>query len=599
MTENKDLPPLKCFNVNNDGASSEFHDKTTNFESSENFDDSTNHAVSKTFEVSENFNAHENLRKEDDLHEEEPERPEEVVSHEGERAFFSGNTIHFVLPPAPENSFSDNDRSKKSDISFARESIRTDSVPTDESMKLVFGKADPSESANNFREDENSSIIPFSLDQKKTSKNLFENKEKKDTDKTFANALSENDPENNPDNNTQTDYQNNHFNDSQNNCLNDYSNNILKFTSNNFSDNLGPANFEITVPSESAANSKPQSAEKSKEIVTDQTAAPASNSAEEQSSTASFPKISGEIQDANTEETSESSSGFFSDFFQQSGGSGDELTKNFENALHNIFQTEENIEGSEENSESSEDSDQNDSDEDAEPGESDLSESERWQREEEEAQRENLDAVIRQNDEDSLFELGEKYQKNVSDLLSIEEPKNTEVRPESILEAMLFVGDRQNVPLNLNKAVSLMRNVSVDEAIEAIDNLNRRYKRLGAPYLIVQKEKGYSMELRPEFYSVRDHFFGKVREFKLSQKTIDLLALIAYRQPISLHELSDYNNGCASILTTLLKRDLITVEKKNIEKKAVSFYRTTDRFLKVFNLDSLDDLPIVEEISYR
>ncbi len=303
------------------------------------------------------------------------------------------------------------------------------------------------------------------------------------------------------------------------------------------------------------------------------------------------------------ENNSSNQSKFFSQFFETESNDSGELTKSFENALHNIFNTntesdsEENAEGigGLEQTECS-DSSENETGADS---ENELSDSERWQQEEEQARQENLDALIKQNDADSLFELGAKYEPPNPDLLSIEEPKNTEVRPESILEAMLFVGDRQNTPLDLNKAVSLMRNVSVEEAVTAIDNLNRRYERSGAPYWIIQKENGYSLELRSEFEPVRDRFFGKIREFKLSQKTIDLLALIAYRQPISLQELSDYNSGCVPVLSSLLKRDLIAVEKKPVEKKMISYYRTTDRFLKIFNLESLDDLPIVEEINYR
>ncbi len=273
---------------------------------------------------------------------------------------------------------------------------------------------------------------------------------------------------------------------------------------------------------------------------------------------------------------------FFSGFFNNGEEEGSSLAKNFEAGLHSVFQTEED---EEENFETLTD-------------ESALSPEEQFQREEEQARLENVDAVIRQNDEDSLYELGAKY--DVQDPeLSIEEPKGTEVNPESILEAMLFVGDRQNLPLNLEKATSLMRNVSVEEAITAIHSLNKRYARYGAPYSIIEVNGGWRMLLRPEMEFVRERFFGKVREFKLSQKAIDLLAIIAYRQPISVEELNDIRPGNASVLSLLLKRDLIEKDKKSQDKKQIIYYHTTKRFLTVFGLDSIDDLPIVEEIDYR
>ena len=90
-----------------------------------------------------------------------------------------------------------------------------------------------------------------------------------------------------------------------------------------------------------------------------------------------------------------------------------------------------------------------------------------------------------------------------------------------------------------------------------------------------------------------------MKEFRLSQRAIDLLTLVAYRQPISLAEIQADRTGTAPVLAQLVKRGVIAVEKKTVEKKQVSYYRTTDRFLKLLGINSLDDLPIVDEIDYR
>ncbi len=241
------------------------------------------------------------------------------------------------------------------------------------------------------------------------------------------------------------------------------------------------------------------------------------------------------------------------------------------------------------------------------------------QRELEAERKESLDGVLNQNDEDFLAEAGRKYEApqtaegayiqrnrlgNALDVATCEDEAennncHAKIRPESILEAMLFVGDRENRPLTLKTACRLMRNVSELEAIEALADLNERYYRDGSPYKIVKENDGYRMVLRSEYLELVSRFNGKTKEFKLSQTAIDVLALIAYRQPIAFEEILEVRNNAGSVLNQLVKRDLISQEKQLVDKKKVTFYKTTERFLTLFNLASLDDLPIVGDIDYR
>ncbi|MDO5553280.1 MAG: SMC-Scp complex subunit ScpB [Planctomycetia bacterium] len=212
--------------------------------------------------------------------------------------------------------------------------------------------------------------------------------------------------------------------------------------------------------------------------------------------------------------------------------------------------------------------------------------------------REHLDGVLRQDDEDSLYELGAKF--GISSLAAGQEENYVpDVCPRSILEAMLFVGDRNNRPLNLKRVLPLMRNVSDQEARDAIALLNQRYEAVNAPYHIVEEPEGFRMVLREEFEPVRERFAGKTRQFKLSQKAIDILALIAYRQPVAAKEILEYRPGSGPLLTLLVKRNLIAEEKRTTESRTMAFFRTTPRFLEIFHLASLDDLPIVDEVDYR
>ena len=197
--------------------------------------------------------------------------------------------------------------------------------------------------------------------------------------------------------------------------------------------------------------------------------------------------------------------------------------------------------------------------------------------------------------ENEFDENGEPYES----IVALDEERN-ELSPRTIFEAMLFVGDRDNKPLTPEQAAELMRNVSPDELIEIVHELNGEYARTGSPYHIIREGNGYRMILRPEFESVRSRFYSKTREAKLSQTAIDVLAVVAYKQPITADDVQKYRKSPSnSILQQLVRRGLIDAQKILSEKKSVTLYRTTDRFLKLFQIESLDDLPMAEDIDFR
>jgi segregation and condensation protein B len=166
-----------------------------------------------------------------------------------------------------------------------------------------------------------------------------------------------------------------------------------------------------------------------------------------------------------------------------------------------------------------------------------------------------------------------------------------EVSPLSILEAMLFVGNRMSEPLTAAEAAGLMRGVEPGEIPGLIEQLNRRYAASGCPYHVVSEGPGYRMALRGEFSDVRHKFYGRVREARLSQAAVDVLAIVAYRQPITGEEVSKLRGTPSShLLNQLVRRRLLSLER-SAEKPRTVHYRTTERFLGLFGLGSLGDLP--------
>jgi segregation and condensation protein B len=160
------------------------------------------------------------------------------------------------------------------------------------------------------------------------------------------------------------------------------------------------------------------------------------------------------------------------------------------------------------------------------------------------------------------------------------------VTPKSILEAMLFVGHPTGEPLTSERIAGLMRGVTPAEIDDLTAELNSEYAAAGAAYTIRSVDAGYRLELRPEFGPLRDVFHGRIRQARLSQAAIDCLAIVSYHQPIAAEQINRLRGKPSqAILTQLVRRDLLLLERP-AGKKDSPLYRTTDRFLELFGLES-------------
>ena len=171
--------------------------------------------------------------------------------------------------------------------------------------------------------------------------------------------------------------------------------------------------------------------------------------------------------------------------------------------------------------------------------------------------------------------------------VAVSAEEEAELSPKSILEAMLFVGDPNGQPLIAAQVAKMMRGVSVQEIDDLISDLNCAYQDTGSVYEVRRQDAGYVMALRDQYDGLRERFYGTVRETKLSQVAIDVLAVVAYNQGISRQEIDamrDQSSG--SVLSQLVRRHMLRLER-TAEKPRKTIYFTTDRFLQVFgNNDS-------------
>lgn len=173
------------------------------------------------------------------------------------------------------------------------------------------------------------------------------------------------------------------------------------------------------------------------------------------------------------------------------------------------------------------------------------------------------------------------------------------VSPRSVIEGALFVGG--DVSLTARKLASLISNDTDSRlAVQLIDQLNEDYGAENRPYEIRLHEGGFRMELREHYANVALKVFGLgPREVRLSPEALEVLAFVAYNQPVTKEDLEEISqrNG-QTLLRQLIRLRLVDIERTGKRRGDVE-YRTADRFLKLFGLESLEDLPQADVFSFK
>jgi len=169
-----------------------------------------------------------------------------------------------------------------------------------------------------------------------------------------------------------------------------------------------------------------------------------------------------------------------------------------------------------------------------------------------------------------------------------------EAELKAILEAMIFASPEPLTPKALYK---LLDTEPKEDIQAALAELKRDYDRPGGLQL-VEVAGGYQIVTRPDLHEWVRRLFHERSTQKLTLQSLETLAVIAYRQPITALEITEIRGvNTSGVLNTLLERHLIKIVGR---KKVVGrpfLYATTKEFLIRFGLNDLNDLPKVEDMA--
>ena len=159
----------------------------------------------------------------------------------------------------------------------------------------------------------------------------------------------------------------------------------------------------------------------------------------------------------------------------------------------------------------------------------------------------------------------------------------------SRLEAVLFLARE---PVSLRKLAQLANLADATEARTQLTQLRELYDNRGCAFQVEQVAGGYQLLSRSEFATWLRPQATAEREIRLSSPALETLAVVAYRQPVLRAEVEAIRGvACGEILRQLMDRDLLRIVGRSEELGRPLSYGTTTRFLQVFGLRSLDELP--------
>lgn len=170
---------------------------------------------------------------------------------------------------------------------------------------------------------------------------------------------------------------------------------------------------------------------------------------------------------------------------------------------------------------------------------------------------------------------------------------NTAAELKYIIESLLFVSEK---PIGADQLEEILQEYGTKEIKEALRELGLEYEARNGAFSLYEVAGGFQIRTRPE-YSEWIKKLLKPPKSRLTRASMETLAIIAYKQPITKSEIEHIRGvDSGSIVRFLLDRKLVRITgRKDIPGKPM-MYGTSSYFLELFGLKSLKDLPLTHEL---
>jgi len=166
-------------------------------------------------------------------------------------------------------------------------------------------------------------------------------------------------------------------------------------------------------------------------------------------------------------------------------------------------------------------------------------------------------------------------------------------RLKCIIECLIFASD---IPLTVERIRQVLEDLPPRQIRELVEELMEEHRTHPRGLYIREVAHGFQFCTRPEFAPLVQQL-RKSKPYHLTQPTLETLAIIAYKQPVTKAEIELVRGvDCTGVIKSLMDKKLVAIQGRKEVIGRPFLYGTTPKFLEVFGLETLASLPTIEEI---
>lgn len=166
---------------------------------------------------------------------------------------------------------------------------------------------------------------------------------------------------------------------------------------------------------------------------------------------------------------------------------------------------------------------------------------------------------------------------------------------KNIIEVLIHSSPKPLKQADLNHVLPNEKKIKLEKIV---DELNKDYKKSDKGFFIEKIAGGYQLLSKKEYHIYIEKLLQETRKPRFSKAAMETLSIIAYKQPITRLEIEHIRGvDCSGVVKNLLDKGLINIKGRDEGLGRALLYVTTPVFLEIFGLDSLKDLPTLDELA--
>lgn len=165
---------------------------------------------------------------------------------------------------------------------------------------------------------------------------------------------------------------------------------------------------------------------------------------------------------------------------------------------------------------------------------------------------------------------------------------------KKVIESIIFTSSK---PVTIKELKYYFKDHETKDLRALLKNLMVEWENSERGISLVEVSNGFQFRTKPEFADEIIDFNKEIKKFRLSKASLEVLAITAYKQPVTRIEIEQIRGvDCSGVVSLLLDKKLLEIRGRKEVPGKPFLYGTTDEFLETFNLKSLNDLPTLKEI---